>query len=115
MSYKARVEPSEARWDCRLKHVQVEELSAVPVLLPVCFLPLLPVQTPALTIASNAGAEGAVIVGKLLEQTNLDWGFDASKGTKQLVPTQAHSPPAQRGWSLMLHCLCSQVPLRSSP
>ncbi|GJP57153.1 hypothetical protein CLOM_g16191 [Closterium sp. NIES-68] len=37
-------------------------------------------RTPALTIANNAGVEGAVIVGKLLEQSNLDWGYDAAKG-----------------------------------
>ncbi|KAE8698081.1 60 kDa chaperonin 1 [Hibiscus syriacus] len=32
------------------------------------------------TIASNAGVEGAVIVGKLLEQDNPDLGYDAAKG-----------------------------------
>lgn len=37
-------------------------------------------QTPVYTIASNAGVEGAVIVGKLLEQDNPDLGYDAAKG-----------------------------------
>ncbi|KAF3793522.1 Chaperonin [Nymphaea thermarum] len=37
-------------------------------------------KTPVYTIASNAGVEGAVVVGKLLEQDNLDLGYDASKG-----------------------------------
>lgn len=32
------------------------------------------------TIASNAGVEGAVVVGKLLEQDNPDHGYDAAKG-----------------------------------
>lgn len=32
------------------------------------------------TIASNAGVEGAVIVGKLLEQDDPDLGYDAAKG-----------------------------------
>lgn len=32
------------------------------------------------TIASNAGVEGAVVVGKLLEQNNPDLGYDAAKG-----------------------------------
>lgn len=32
------------------------------------------------TIASNAGVEGAVVVGKLLEQDNTDLGYDAAKG-----------------------------------
>uniref|UniRef100_A0A2P2KGT9 Uncharacterized protein MANES_15G048600 n=2 Tax=Rhizophora mucronata TaxID=61149 RepID=A0A2P2KGT9_RHIMU len=37
-------------------------------------------KTPAHTIASNAGVEGAVVVGKLLEQDNPDLGYDAAKG-----------------------------------
>ncbi|PHT38535.1 Chaperonin CPN60-2, mitochondrial [Capsicum baccatum] len=38
-------------------------------------------KTPVHTIASNAGVEGAVVVGKLLEQEdNLDLGYDAAKG-----------------------------------
>uniref|UniRef100_A0A0C9QRN8 TSA: Wollemia nobilis Ref_Wollemi_Transcript_12560_2226 transcribed RNA sequence n=1 Tax=Wollemia nobilis TaxID=56998 RepID=A0A0C9QRN8_9CONI len=37
-------------------------------------------KTPVHTIAANAGVEGAVVVGKLLEQDNLDYGYDAAKG-----------------------------------
>ncbi|MED6221746.1 hypothetical protein PIB30_057716 [Stylosanthes scabra] len=37
-------------------------------------------KTPVHTIASNAGVEGAVVVGKLLEQNNPDLGYDAAKG-----------------------------------
>ncbi|KAG6488491.1 hypothetical protein ZIOFF_049734 [Zingiber officinale] len=37
-------------------------------------------KSPVHTIASNAGAEGAVVVGKLLEQDNVDLGYDAAKG-----------------------------------
>ncbi|XP_050218344.1 chaperonin CPN60-2, mitochondrial [Mercurialis annua] len=37
-------------------------------------------KTPVHTIASNAGVEGAVVVGKLLEQDNHDLGYDAAKG-----------------------------------
>jgi len=40
-------------------------------------------QTPVHTIASNAGVEGAVIVGKLLEQENTGLGYDAAKGRVQ--------------------------------
>lgn len=36
---------------------------------------------PVYTIASNAGVEGAVVVGKLLEQDNPDLGYDAAKGS----------------------------------
>uniref|UniRef100_A0A1D1Z5A1 Chaperonin CPN60-2, mitochondrial n=1 Tax=Anthurium amnicola TaxID=1678845 RepID=A0A1D1Z5A1_9ARAE len=41
-------------------------------------------KTPVYTIASNAGVEGAVVVGKLLEQDNLDLGYDAAKGSYPL-------------------------------
>ena len=34
-------------------------------------------QWPARQIAENAGLDGAVVVGKLLEATNANWGFDA--------------------------------------
>lgn len=37
-------------------------------------------KAPVQTIASNAGVEGAVIAGKLLEQENTDLGYDAAKG-----------------------------------
>ncbi|RLN16088.1 Heat shock protein 60 isoform 3 [Panicum miliaceum] len=36
-------------------------------------------QAPVQTIASNAGVEGAVIAGKLLEQENTDLGYDAGE------------------------------------
>jgi len=35
---------------------------------------------PARLIAENAGADGAVVVGKLLESKNTNYGFDAQKG-----------------------------------
>ncbi|KAI5083448.1 hypothetical protein GOP47_0003191, partial [Adiantum capillus-veneris] len=37
-------------------------------------------RAPTYTIASNAGFEGAIVIGKLLEQDNPDLGFDAAKG-----------------------------------
>ncbi len=37
-------------------------------------------QAPIRQIASNAGAEGSVIVGKLLEQKDTSYGFDAQAG-----------------------------------
>src|SRR4051812_7272551 len=38
-------------------------------------------QAPARQIAENAGADGSVIVGKLLESNDADYGFDAQTGT----------------------------------
>src|SRR3546814_6080560 len=39
------------------------------------------IQAPAKQIAENAGADGAVIVGKLLESKQANWGYDAQSGT----------------------------------
>src|SRR5204863_9088230 len=38
-------------------------------------------QAPARQIFANAGAEGAVIVGKLLDKGEANHGFDAQSGT----------------------------------
>ena len=38
-------------------------------------------QAPARQICANAGAEGSVVVGKLLDQDKSDHGFDAQSGT----------------------------------
>ena len=35
------------------------------------------IQWPARQIAKNAGVDGAMVVGKLLESTDRNWGFDA--------------------------------------
>lgn len=43
------------------------------------------VQAPALTIAANAGYDGSLVVGKLLEQDDCNFGFDASKGESDSV------------------------------
>ncbi len=43
-------------------------------------------QAPTRQIAENAGADGSIVVGKLLESKNTDWGFDAqTEGFKDLV------------------------------
>ena len=34
-------------------------------------------QSPARQIAENAGVDGSIVIGKLLESTNTNWGFDA--------------------------------------
>ncbi|MCC7274015.1 MAG: chaperonin GroEL, partial [Alphaproteobacteria bacterium] len=38
------------------------------------------IQTPARQIAENAGFDGSVVVGKLLEQKDVNFGFDAQTG-----------------------------------
>jgi chaperonin GroEL len=44
------------------------------------------VQTPLRQIAENAGEDGAVIAGKILDRDEYNWGFDAQIGEfKDLV------------------------------
>jgi len=44
------------------------------------------VQTPLRQIAENAGEDGAVIAGKILDRDEYNWGYDAQKGEfKDLV------------------------------
>jgi chaperonin GroEL len=38
------------------------------------------IQAPARQIAENAGEDGSVIVGKMLESKDTNWGFDAQEG-----------------------------------
>ena len=38
------------------------------------------IQTPARQIVDNAGDDGAVIIGKLLESDKANWGYDAQNG-----------------------------------
>jgi chaperonin GroEL len=38
------------------------------------------IQAPVKQIAENAGADGAVVAGKLLESKDPNWGFDAQSG-----------------------------------
>ena len=38
-------------------------------------------EAPARQIATNAGHDGSVVVGKLMEQKDVNWGFDAQSGT----------------------------------
>lgn len=52
---------------------------------------------PTYTIAHNAGVEGAVVVGKLLEQTNLNIGYDAAKGMWTLIDENVN-------WSSFMYC-----------
>src|SRR5262249_7166877 len=37
-------------------------------------------QTPTRQIAENSGTDGSIVVGKLLESTDTNYGYDAQKG-----------------------------------
>ena len=41
------------------------------------------IQMPARQIAQNAGADGSVVVGKLLEKSDYNWGYNAATGEYQ--------------------------------
>jgi chaperonin GroEL len=41
------------------------------------------IQAPARQIAQNAGDDGSVVVGKLLEKTDYNWGYNAATGDYQ--------------------------------
>lgn len=43
-------------------------------------------QAPTSTIASNAGADAPLVIGKLLEQYDLNFGYDAAKGLCSRLP-----------------------------
>jgi chaperonin GroEL len=38
-------------------------------------------QAPVRQIANNAGTDGSIVVGKLLDSKDVNWGFDAQSGT----------------------------------
>ena len=41
------------------------------------------IQVPARQIVENAGEDGSVVVGKLLEHNDYNWGFNAATGEYQ--------------------------------
>ena len=51
------------------------------------------IQAPVRQIAENAGADGAVVAGKLLESKDANWGYDAqSNEYRDLVKTGIIDP-----------------------
>jgi chaperonin GroEL len=53
------------------------------------------IQTPARQIVSNAGEDGSVIVGKLLENDDYNWGYNAATGTYQDLVANGVIDPAK--------------------
>lgn len=73
------------------------------------------VQMPAKTLCKNAGHEGAVIVGKLLESDDPNWGFDAAKGeycnmVESGVPHAGTTTPAVHVYVCVPLAAWSQLP-----
>jgi chaperonin GroEL len=53
------------------------------------------IQTPARTIAANAGEDGAVIAGKILENDNYNFGYNAQTGEYGDLVAQGVIDPAK--------------------
>ncbi len=53
------------------------------------------IEAPARQIAENAGVEGAVVVGKLIEKCHPSWGFDARDGQFKDLVTAGIIDPAK--------------------
>jgi len=53
------------------------------------------IQVPAKQIALNAGADGSVIVGKLLEKDDYAWGYNAATGEYQDMVSNGVIDPAK--------------------
>jgi chaperonin GroEL len=53
------------------------------------------IQTPAKQIAINAGEDGSVIVGKLLEKDEYGWGYNAATGDYQELVSAGVIDPAK--------------------
>ena len=53
------------------------------------------IQTPARQIAINAGADGSVVVGKIMDKDQYSYGFDAQNGRVRQSGDQGHHRPDQ--------------------
>jgi chaperonin GroEL len=53
------------------------------------------VQTPATLIAQNAGENGGVVVSKVLEKTDYNWGYNAQTGTYENLVASGVIDPAK--------------------
>ena len=53
------------------------------------------IQMPARQIVENAGDDGAIIVGKLLEKDDYDWGYNAATGEYQNLVSAGVIDPAK--------------------
>jgi chaperonin GroEL len=52
------------------------------------------IQAPARQIVDNAGADGAVVVGKLLEAKEYSYGYDAQTMASSIRP-RSYAPPSR--------------------
>jgi len=85
------------------------------------------IQAPARQIATNAGADGSVIVGKIMEKDQYSYGFDAQAGeygnlmSKGIIdPTKVVRAAIQNaasvaGLLITTEAMVAEVPKKASP
>jgi chaperonin GroEL len=85
------------------------------------------IQTPLRQIAENAGEDGAVITGKVLDREDYNWGFDAQAGEfKDLVtagiidPTKVvrialQNAASVAGLLIMTEAMVAEKPEKKTP
>ena len=85
------------------------------------------IQWPARQIAENAGLDGAVVVGKLLESNDSNWGFDAqaneygdlvSRGVidpAKVVRTALQDAASVAGLLITTEAMVAEKPKKESP
>jgi chaperonin GroEL len=85
------------------------------------------IQFPARQIAENAGLDGAVVVGKLLESKDANWGFDAqaneygdliSRGVidpTKVVRTALQDASSVAGLLITTEAMVAEKPKKESP
>jgi chaperonin GroEL len=84
-------------------------------------------QSPVRQIAENAGHDGAVVAGKLLEQNDPNWGFDAQKGEytdmikigvidpTKVVRTALQDAASVAGLLITTEAMIAELPKKETP
>jgi chaperonin GroEL len=84
-------------------------------------------QAPVRQIAENAGHDGAVVAGKLLESTDRNWGFDAQSGhyvdmikagiidPTKVVRTALQDASSVAGLLITTEAMIAELPKKESP
>ncbi len=84
-------------------------------------------QTPTRQITENAGHDGAVVAGKLLEQKDLNYGFDAQTETykdlvkagivdpTKVVRTELQDAASVAGLLIMTEAMVAEKPQPATP
>jgi chaperonin GroEL len=84
-------------------------------------------QAPVRQIAENAGHDGAVVAGKLLEQNDPNWGFDAQKGEytdmikvgvidpAKVVRTALQDAASVAGLLITTEAMIAELPKKDAP